>query len=675
MPNKTHLKVLLTKDFLTLRRNVGFIVAFIFLPVGLMSAFIAIQGLVDNGTKEGELISENFKYTSTAMTNYNALMPGLGWMPSPFMNVPPINIPGSGSNLTDTDFQTFASSLQKCTKQNKAKYHFSEFAVVAADDTVRQNAIGYFQKYVFSNLHFPANWTATGFATPEELTKAYQGEEQQPFCAGVYFKTFDTATQKFEVQFLFGKQDVPDTNQPAFNDLIKAPDFANWDIWFNSGSLAIYPYITEFIARSIQGDQFVNQTDALFNQTMGYAPMESVTFTDISPLASQQLAMNFPFFFMIIYLIPFYYLTSKIASEKESKAREGMKMMGLTDGTYYISWFIFYSGISFVTSLIVATMCKVGVFKNVDFILFFLFCFLYGVTLYGISFTVVSFLPNKRSSSIAATLLHVISYYLVFIIADPGTPGAAQYGLSILPNVAMAQIVKQVFFYNLNTREGLTFSTLGVSYQNYSFLGGILMLLIDIVFWTILGLYCDQVVPSQFGVSKPWNFCCKGKKKYVDQGGDKARLLDGENVVDPKNFEAVSDQLKKQEKSNECLKVRGLVKTFGPKRAVNGTDLTMYNGQIFALLGHNGAGKTTTLSMLTGLLEPTEGHAEVFGMDIFREMSEVRKQLGVCPQHDVLFDFLTPIDHLRLFCSFKGTHPDKIEAQVAEMLKDIDLTD
>jgi ABC-type multidrug transport system ATPase subunit len=63
--------------------------------------------------------------------------------------------------------------------------------------------------------------------------------------------------------------------------------------------------------------------------------------------------------------------------------------------------------------------------------------------------------------------------------------------------------------------------------------------------------------------------------------------------------------------------VRNLIKTFGTKRAVDGTNLTIYNGQIFALLGHNGAGKTTTISMLTGLLEPTGGKAEVFGLDIF----------------------------------------------------------
>jgi len=55
--------------------------------------------------------------------------------------------------------------------------------------------------------------------------------------------------------------------------------------------------------------------------------------------------------------------------------------------------------------------------------------------------------------------------------------------------------------------------------------------------------------------------------------------------------------------------VKNLVKKFGAKTAVDGVNLKMYNGQIYALLGHNGAGKTTTISMLTGLLEPTSGEA------------------------------------------------------------------
>jgi ATP-binding cassette subfamily A (ABC1) protein 3 len=92
-------------------------------------------------------------------------------------------------------------------------------------------------------------------------------------------------------------------------------------------------------------------------------------------------------------------------------------------------------------------------------------------------------------------------------------------------------------------------------------------------------------------------------------------------------------------------------------------------------LGHNGAGKTTTISMLTGLIEANAGCAEVFGLDIFNNMDEMRRMLGVCPQHDVLFEFLTAEDHLRLFASFKGCPSELIEEQVEKMLKEIDLYD
>jgi len=71
MPNTLHLIVLLKKDFLTLKRNVGFLIAFVVLPVGLMSAFIAIQNLVDKGDGGGTLLNDHFKYTTNKYTaNY-----------------------------------------------------------------------------------------------------------------------------------------------------------------------------------------------------------------------------------------------------------------------------------------------------------------------------------------------------------------------------------------------------------------------------------------------------------------------------------------------------------------------------------------------------------------------------------------------------------------------------
>jgi len=96
---------------------------------------------------------------------------------------------------------------------------------------------------------------------------------------------------------------------------------------------------------------------------------------------------------MILFLVPCFYLTTKLSAEKESKSREGMKMMGLKDGTYYVSWILLYSLITLITSIIVTVM-SLGVFKNVSSLLFFFFCLLYGFTFFGASFICVSILPT-----------------------------------------------------------------------------------------------------------------------------------------------------------------------------------------------------------------------------------------------------------------------------------------
>ena len=69
--------------------------------------------------------------------------------------------------------------------------------------------------------------------------------------------------------------------------------------------------------------------------------------------------------------------------------------------------------------------------------------------------------------------------------------------------------------------------------------------------------------------------------------------------------------------------------------AVENLNLTMYKDQIFVLLGHNGAGKTTTISMLTGMLSPSHGSISVLGQS---EIEHIRENLGVCPQHDTLYE-------------------------------------
>ena len=76
--------------------------------------------------------------------------------------------------------------------------------------------------------------------------------------------------------------------------------------------------------------------------------------------------------------------------------------------------------------------------------------------------------------------------------------------------------------------------------------------------------------------------------------------------------------------------------------------LNLYSGQIFCLLGHNGAGKSTVINMLTGMLPVSRGDAVVYGKSL-KEMSEIRRILGFCPQHDVIWSQLTVTEHLHFF--------------------------
>ena len=128
--------------------------------------------------------------------------------------------------------------------------------------------------------------------------------------------------------------------------------------------------------------------------------------------------------------------------------------------------------------------------------------------------------------------------------------------------------------------------------------------------------------------------------------------------LDRENYEPVPPEIARMELDNQYLKISDLTKTYPNNfKAVNGINLKMYNGQIFALLGHNGAGKSTTISMLTGLLSKTTGSGRIFNENLFTQMDDVRQYMGVCPQHDVLFDLLTPEEHLDIFYDFKGGDP------------------
>lgn len=112
-----------------------------------------------------------------------------------------------------------------------------------------------------------------------------------------------------------------------------------------------------------------------------------------------------------------------------------------------------------------------------------------------------------------------------------------------------------------------------------------------------------------------------------------------------------------------AIETFGLSKSYRDVTAVSALDLTVREGELFALLGVNGAGKTTTIKMLTGLTRPTDGDALVCGHSIVREMRTVKQLVNVSPQETAVARNLTVQENLELMAALYGRRDARRRAE------------
>jgi ATP-binding cassette subfamily A (ABC1) protein 3 len=120
-----------------------------------------------------------------------------------------------------------------------------------------------------------------------------------------------------------------------------------------------------------------------------------------------------------------------------------------------------------------------------------------------------------------------------------------------------------------------------------------------------------------------------------------------------------------------CIKINELRKKYNTTVAVDELTMNIYENEITVLLGHNGAGKTTTMSILTGMINATKGNVIINGKDIKKKTDEVRKNTGLCPQHNLLFLDLTVREHLKFIAMLKGS--DNIDREIEDLLVKLGL--
>ncbi|KAF1324094.1 Atp-binding protein, partial [Globisporangium splendens] len=485
---------------------------------------------------------------------------------------------------------------------------------------------------------------------------------------------------------------------------------ANLDTLFGDGSSSSSGY-DDTEASNTTTTILCTDLDELDEQAIGAPSNNMTTF-----FSTGQTVIGL--FLLISYIKFVSTTTTTMVIEKETRVREIMKIMGLSDLSLLFSWFVTNAVLATPLAFVIAAELKYGkVFPGAEYAtLVFLFWAL-SLAILSFSYFITPFFNKSRTASIASVLLWLILFFPFYFVQPKSN--ARKYAAALSPPAAFALGIDDLlrraqlgtgFAYSIAIIESPV--TVPTAFEMSWFL------MMDSFLLFALGWYLEQVLPQQYGVPRPWNFMFKREFwMKVESGGEDDPVilssprddLSSPRTTSPyssgpstmlqhqgssdgsvifmkeqssleKSVEPVNSTLAIQEEKGTCLQIQGLRKVFpgddgDEKIAVNQLNLTMYSGHITALLGHNGAGKTTTISMLTGLITPSSGDAKLYGRSLKHNFNELRQIMGICPQHDVLLNELTVVEHLQLFGTMKHIPPSQLDEEVERMIKEVGLTE
>ncbi|XP_005402165.1 PREDICTED: ATP-binding cassette sub-family A member 6 [Chinchilla lanigera] len=420
---------------------------------------------------------------------------------------------------------------------------------------------------------------------------------------------------------------------------------------------------------------------AIIETTTNHPVMEelmSVTAVNMKtlPFISRGILQNEIFILLcLIYFSSFIYFVSLEVTKERKKCKNLMKMMGLQDSAFWFSWGLIYAGFIFIISVfitIIITSSQIIVMTG--FMVIFTLFFLYGLSLLTLAFLMSVLLQKAVLTNLVVFLLTLFWGCMGFTAFYRQLPSSLEWILNICSPFAFTAGMTQIIYLDYNL-SGVTFPD--PSGDSYIMIATFAMLAFDCLIYLLLALYFDKILP--YGNERhysPLFFLNSSsrfqRRKTVNKIYEKDR--DPEHHFDD-YFESIAPEFQ----GKEAIRIRNVKKEYKGKsekvEALKGLYFDIYEGQITAILGHSGAGKSSLLNILNGLSVPTEGSVTVYNKNIseMRDLEEIRKMIGVCPQYNVQFDILTVKENLSVFAKIKGIHPPEVEQKVQEILLELDM--
>ncbi len=376
-----------------------------------------------------------------------------------------------------------------------------------------------------------------------------------------------------------------------------------------------------------------------------------------------------------------------LVMEKESRVKSLMEFHGMSTASYLASNWIFFLFLYIVlVSLFWACGVLIGleVFTDTAITTMGTFWLLWGFALISLSFFFSALVNSKSAASmlgyvvaLGGPLFATLLALGVYVIADTPMPTA----WFIWPQFAMVRGIYLIT--KACTFDNICYGNVWHINRDDEMAAVLGMLAFDAVFYFVLFLYLDQVMPKTFGIAKHPLFCfqpllrlCRrrrGAGEYVEVADGADAGVGGSVDSDVLAEETLVDSLSDGDISERYpLVIKHLSKRYegSSKLAVRDLSLAVGTSQVLGLLGENGAGKTTTIAMLTGLYAPSSGDAFVNGNSIVTDIRSVHASIGVCPQFSILWDNLTVREHLLFFVRLKGVGFLDERAHVDACLRD-----
>lgn len=492
--------------------------------------------------------------------------------------------------------------------------------------------------------------------------------------AGIKIQDFDSNTYKYTI---YGNQtQLNDVGDNYVNSMHASPDFDKYKAITTNGFHFFQP-----LADTIFLQNYTNNPDASFEYI--YLPMyANIAKNDVNGAIGGYFV---PAIFVISGLLLYRALSIRIFDDKMTRMRENMTLMGMKNSSYFIGTFMYFAFECLISSIGSTIIASFIMFPSTTYLILFFFIFIYFLSFYPYAVCMTALFKKRVVANSFALLGYYITFQIVYIVTQTYlSTRLTKLLCSLLPPIALANGLDVLINSSSNNIHINSKNLFLVESYGFSLGNSFEFLIADLIILFLLGLYLDSVIPNLGGISKSPlfflspSFWCRTQSKIKSSKEIPDHLKKEIEYLDKKEdyFEEVPEHLKELESQNKVIKIENLFKEYDNNFvAVKNLNLTMYSGQIFALLGQNGAGKTTTISMLSGLLDATSGSASMFGYDLFNDIEDVRTILGLCPQNDILFESLTVEEHLRIFGTFKGLSGNKMQEQINTLLHQLMLTD